>query len=247
MSRVTPPLPDAAARRLAVTEFDCNLVVVAGAGTGKTSLLVERTLNAIGTGVLTVDRLAAITFTEKAAGELRTRLALGLDGLQALATGGGAAPASAAQRSFEYLAGEAGIARDLIAARALAALVGLERARVTTIHGLCAEILREHPVEADLPPDFDVDRGDGALGMLAREQEEFLAMELGERAPRPGLWEQALADFAIGDVVSLTEAVGGYEFALFDELAQNRAVLRSGDHGISLVVLSGLELRGSQR
>ena len=47
-----PPLPDAAARREAATCFDRNLVVTAGAGTGKTALLVERTLNLIGSGTV---------------------------------------------------------------------------------------------------------------------------------------------------------------------------------------------------
>jgi len=213
MSDRAASFPDAAARRLAVTEFDRNLVVVAGAGTGKTSLLVERTLNAIGTGVLTIERLAAITFTEKAAGELRTRLALGLEGLRALALGADAGGGSAASRAFDYLAREAGIAADLIGERALAALLGLERARVTTIHGLCAEILREHPVEADLPPDFDIDAGGGANALLAREREEFLAEELGERAPRQELWEEVLGEFAIATVSDLAAEIGGFEVA----------------------------------
>jgi ATP-dependent helicase/nuclease subunit A len=207
------PFPDAAARRLAVTAFDRNLVVVAGAGTGKTSLLVERTLNAIGTGVLTIDRLAAITFTEKAAGELRTRLAVGLERLRALAMGAEAGSASEASRSYGYLIGEAGIAAELLGERALAALLGLERARVTTIHGLCAEILREHPVEADLPPDFEIDAGGRADALVAREREEFLTEELGERAARSELWEQVLGEFAVGDVTGLTAEIGGFEVA----------------------------------
>src|SRR5206468_7417989 len=40
--RPAPPLSDDAARRRAVTDFEGNLVVLAGAGTGKTALLVER-------------------------------------------------------------------------------------------------------------------------------------------------------------------------------------------------------------
>src|SRR5207245_2890137 len=84
-ARGRPALPDAEARRRAVTTFDRNLVVVAGAGTGKTALLVERALNLIGTGRIPIAALAAITFSDKAAAELRQRLARGLDELRALA------------------------------------------------------------------------------------------------------------------------------------------------------------------
>ena len=59
---------DAGQREIAATEFTRNLVVSAGAGTGKTSLLVERILIAVGSGRVRLDQIAAVTFTEKAAG-----------------------------------------------------------------------------------------------------------------------------------------------------------------------------------
>ena len=59
MTRVVPP--DIEVRRRAATDFDTNLVVLAGAGTGKTSLLVERILIAVGSARVGLDRLAAIT------------------------------------------------------------------------------------------------------------------------------------------------------------------------------------------
>ncbi|HXI02384.1 MAG TPA: UvrD-helicase domain-containing protein, partial [Candidatus Saccharimonadales bacterium] len=107
------PLPDAVDRALAATVFDRNLVVTAGAGTGKTALLVERALNLIASGRATIRTLAAITFTEKAAAELRQRLATGLDALQRLA-GPGGDPAAAdlrteSGRAYRWLAGDQGI------------------------------------------------------------------------------------------------------------------------------------------
>ena len=54
--------PDAAARMQATTRFDLNIVVQAGAGTGKTSLLVERLLIALGLAKVEIDRLAALYF-----------------------------------------------------------------------------------------------------------------------------------------------------------------------------------------
>ena len=144
-----PTLPDAKHRRAAVTEFARNLVVLAGAGTGKTSLLVERVLNAVGSGRAEIDRMAAITFTEKAAAEMRQRIAEGFEALRAAARGerepeGG----SAAQRAHDWLVADHGVAPEQVARRALEALEKLDRAKILTIHGFCSEILRGHPLEA---------------------------------------------------------------------------------------------------
>lgn len=55
-----------------------NLAVTAGAGTGKTTLLVDKILNRVLDGGLKVDRILALTFTEKAANEMRHRLRIAL-------------------------------------------------------------------------------------------------------------------------------------------------------------------------
>src|SRR3990172_11355788 len=59
--------------------LDETLVVEAAAGTGKTTELVHRIVNVLAGGRATVDRLVAVTFTEKAAGELKLRLRAGLE------------------------------------------------------------------------------------------------------------------------------------------------------------------------
>jgi hypothetical protein len=56
-----------------------GLFVEAGAGTGKTTEMVARIVNLIRRGSTTIDRLAAITFTETAAAELRDRVRRGLE------------------------------------------------------------------------------------------------------------------------------------------------------------------------
>ena len=58
-------LPDLADRRRAATGFDANLIVLAGAGTGKTSLLVERMLTAVGSGRTTIERIAMAATARK--------------------------------------------------------------------------------------------------------------------------------------------------------------------------------------
>ncbi len=126
---MTPPLPDEAARRRAIEDHAGPLAVEAGAGTGKTTLLVARILAGLVSGKLTIDRLAAITFTRRAAAELRARLrrAVG-DRLQ-----------TAADEERERL---------------LAAQRGLPLARISTVHSFCAHFLREHALAAGLDPDF---------------------------------------------------------------------------------------------
>jgi ATP-dependent helicase/nuclease subunit A len=67
-------LADAGARDLITNALDDTLVVEAAAGTGKTTELVKRILRILSTGRTTVDRIVAVTFTEKAAGDLMVRL-----------------------------------------------------------------------------------------------------------------------------------------------------------------------------
>lgn len=110
-------------------------LVEAGAGTGKTTVLVDRLLALIRSGVA-ISRIVAITFTEKAAGELKIRLRAELE---------------AAAREVE----EDGT-RAAEAAVLATALHQIDRAQVSTIHGFCSTLLKERPVEAGVDPNFGV-------------------------------------------------------------------------------------------
>ena len=209
------PLPDAEARTRAATLFDRNLVIVAGAGTGKTALLVERALNLIAGAGVPVLSIAAITFTEKAAAELRHRLARGLDELRALAALGTAAdapgPGSEARRSYAWLRSTLGLPPADIGARALRALIDLDVASVSTIHAFCAEILRRYPREAGVDPSFVVDEGPGLDRVDEEEWGRFLRDELGTRAARAGVWRRALATpGALEAVRAIGSALAGF-------------------------------------
>ncbi len=211
MSGTPQPLPDAEARRLAATCFDRNLAVSAGAGTGKTSLLVERALNAVGSGQLRVDQLAAITFTEKAAGEMRERLASGLDRLRALARDRlEPEPHREADRAWRYLTAELGASPDAVARRALDAMQELEHATVATIHSFCSDLLHAHPVEAGVDPYFVVDSGGQAQSLGRTAWETFLSRELGPDAEREKLWGRLLARVALPKVGELAHALSGF-------------------------------------
>jgi len=207
-------LSDAADRRRAATEFDRNLVVVAGAGTGKTALLVERALNLVAGAGIPIGQLAAITFTEKAAAELRERLAAGLEGLHALAAGIARAEAGGASteagRAYAWLRNEAGVDTAAIARRALAALLDLDSASVSTLHAFCSEILRRFPREAGVDPAYRVDEGPIFRSLFEEEWDRFLLDELGPGARRAEVWHRALghpaaleAIRALGPVLAL--------------------------------------------
>ena len=125
------PKADALAREAIASALDETLVVEAAAGTGKTTELVNRIVRILASGRASVDGIVAVTFTEKAAGELKLRLREALD----------VARSEAIDEEREPL--------NL-------ALQSLEEAHVSTIHGFCAELLRERPVEARVDPLFSV-------------------------------------------------------------------------------------------
>jgi ATP-dependent helicase/nuclease subunit A len=125
-------LRDHADRLLIREGLDHSVIVEAAAGTGKTTELVARILNVLARGRARIDQIVAVTFTEKAAGELKLRIRKELESVR--------------QRS-----GDAAAQANLTDA-----IQRIEEAHVSTIHGFCADMLRERPVEARVDPLFEV-------------------------------------------------------------------------------------------
>ena len=125
-------LVDHEARARIANDLDATLVVEAAAGTGKTTALVERILSLLRTGKATLRTLVAVTFTEKAAGEMKLRLRTEIEKARTKA----GSPAEQAHLNE--------------------ALRQLEAAHIGTIHAFCADMLRERPVEAKVDPLFEV-------------------------------------------------------------------------------------------
>src|ERR1019366_5197226 len=63
-----------------------NLLIEAGAGTGKTTRLVKAVLRALFIRQLSLETIVALTFTNKAAGELKERVGSALDDVLAAGT-----------------------------------------------------------------------------------------------------------------------------------------------------------------
>ena len=123
---------DQPARDTIADDLQATLFVEASAGTGKTTSLVQRVVNLVSTGKTTLDRIAAITFTEAAAAELRERIRTDLEA------------ASVDQQRDE-------LERE----RCRQGVVDLDQADISTLHSFAGNLLRERPLEAGLPPSFD--------------------------------------------------------------------------------------------
>jgi len=116
-------------QRQAAHTLDRHVSVTAGPGAGKTTVLVERYLHILRAQDVSVDQIVAITFTNRAANEMRERLRRELDRLL-----WSASPVERAKWMRHKRT--------------------LDGAIITTIHGFCARLLREFPVEADIDPQF---------------------------------------------------------------------------------------------
>ena len=125
-------LIDKEAREKIKTALDTTLLVEAGAGSGKTHSLVDRMLGLLASGRARINTFAAVTFTRKAAAELRGRF----------------------QTELERAVLEARDSDKAIHDRLAEALHFLEQSFIGTIHSFCAKLLRERPVEIALDPDF---------------------------------------------------------------------------------------------
>ena len=120
-----PPTDDAA-REAIRTQLRDTLFVEAGAGTGKTSALVDRIVGLVRDERVPMRAIAAITFTDKAAAELRHRVRAELE--------------------------RHAVADD--ACRT--ALEELDAAAICTLHAFAQRILTEFPIEAGLPPRIEI-------------------------------------------------------------------------------------------
>ncbi|MCP4427280.1 MAG: UvrD-helicase domain-containing protein, partial [Chloroflexi bacterium] len=136
-------------QKKAVIERGRDIAVTAGAGSGKTRTLVGRYLGLLEEG-LPPQRIAAVTFTEKAAREMRSRIrGLIQDWLQT--------DLEDKSRSFWQ-----------------SVYAEMDAAPIGTIHSLCARVLRAHPAEAALDPAFDVLDENTAAALQAQAVETAL-------------------------------------------------------------------------
>jgi ATP-dependent helicase/nuclease subunit A len=206
-------MSDASARHTAVRSYDQNVVVIAGAGTGKTSLLIERLLNQLIEQDLGVDEIAAITFTEKAAAEMRDRLDASLSRLLVLAGSGASGEAIderfEADRAYAYLTTR--VSTDALLQRTERLLGQIGRASIATIHAYCAALLRQFPAESGVDPDFAIDEGPRFDALRAELWEQFLSGPDGPNGTESAAWQGVLRQLDPGEVREI-----GWKLASFE-------------------------------
>ena len=130
ISKGTQSLEDRTARFKIRQKLRQNYLVEASAGSGKTYSLIQRMVALIQSGQYRVDQIAAITFTRKAAIELKERF----------------------QQEIEISFRTAHQKQERI--DLYLALEQMEQCYIGTIHSFCSRILRERPIEAGLDPEF---------------------------------------------------------------------------------------------
>ncbi len=137
-------------QKIAAHTLDKHLSVTAGPGAGKTFVLVERYLEILRAKKASVDNIVAITFTNRAANEMRQRVRERIDSLLR---------ESSDKERQTWLRHKR----------------TLEAGVITTIHGFCSRLLHEFPVEANIDPQFVLLDEHQAAMLLEAVVEEALA------------------------------------------------------------------------
>lgn len=186
-------------QQTAITTVDRALVVEAGAGTGKTWVLVERYLHLLALHPdWPIESIVAITFTEKAAREMRNRIRGGVE--------------ARARRHPHDVHWQERRRR-------------LDQIQVSTIHSLCARILRENAIAATLDPKFDV-LDEAAATLLAEEAIRQTLADLSQDADHPALALFAsLSVFDVKNTMAELLSRRGTVEQLFDKLEDKASLL----------------------
>ena len=185
-------MSDLDARRAAETTFDRNVVVVAGAGTGKTTLLVNRLIHLLmkEPQPLAIAEIVALTYTNKAATEMKVRLRQRLALLARTVMD--PVDASHGTVSVDELRACYGLTSEEIARRATDGLRDLEKAQIGTVHSFAAHLLRLYPLEAGVDPAFREDDGLRFEESFRMAWDVWIDHELGREGAQHRLWRRLL-------------------------------------------------------
>jgi ATP-dependent helicase/nuclease subunit A len=201
-------IPDRRQREQAETTFDRNVVVIAGAGTGKTTLLVNRLIHIFikEPHPVAITQVVALTFTNKAATEMKIRLRERLTALArpsvdvARPADGGAVTLKELQERYRLTAEE-------IQARAGSALQDLEKAQIGTLHSFAAHLLRLHPLESAVDPVFQEDDGSRFEEHFSMAWDLWIARELSRQGSHHHVWRPLLRSITLEDMRTFARAL----------------------------------------
>ena len=182
-----------------INTLDEPLVVAAGAGSGKTFTLTKRIVNALESGYVDdIDQVLAITFTKKAAGELKSR-----------------------------------VKSSLRAAGLVDQALKVDEAWISTIHGMCARILRAHAVQLGIDPAFSVADDASLRGMRAQAIETALDEF---RAEAPEALAALFAEYRSSASGGAGQSFGGVSVqGMLDALVAKMAALPDGADAVAVL------------
>lgn len=221
-------------RARVLTELTTNMVVEAGAGTGKTTLLIRRIGFALLAQGIAVDKIVALTFTEKATAEIKTRLITALHRtihtiqetyatLHAPDTLLGIMEEHFIREKFGEQSPTPQVLKKFLAQthekirqRAQEALKKLDRASIGTIHSFCADILKTFPLQAGLSPQAEIDPGTKGTRLFTLRWNTFLESELGVQAPRKEMWKEVLSAVSLEDLKKFARNLCGGKIERYD-------------------------------
>ena len=203
----------------AVAEFQADLLVTAGAGTGKTSVLTNKFLRLLAERRATVDEIVAITFTNKAAAEMRNRIDQGIR-----------ASLKQANDPLEQDYWKTQLAK-------------LDSARICTFHSLCLGLIQTHPLEAGVPPVTTI-LGQGETSIYLNQAVEQVLLQFSQATgPERQILTKILLDFGWNPFVAVLGEVyqtireSGQSFATVTKISEVNLATATGQLPANLLAL----------
>src|SRR6266508_1689899 len=228
MSTSQIELADACDRQAAMATFDRNLVVTAGAGTGKTTLLFDRLVHLLlrNPEPLKITEIVALTFTNKAADEMKLRLRQRLQAyLDSQLDREAANDAEAKTKSdVETLIALYQLSKDELDHRIRDALRNLERSDIGTIHSFAANLLRLYPLEAGVDPQFREDDGAAFDRLFDDHWDLWLDQELSLRSAHAEDWQKILPRCRLDQIKALAKSMAAENVDLRQNTNEAKAI-----------------------
>ena len=188
---------------------EANTVIEAGAGTGKTTRLVKVVLHALLVRRLPLETVVALTFTKKAAGELKERISLSLQ--EILQT-----PAIDLLRLKPWWPSpEAASTLDDLKTLAATALSVIDRAEISTIHSFAFSLLKRFPLASGIDPGAEIDdKGLRFDDLFRQEWPRWLTLELAEGSAHEAQWLELLSYVTLFEIEEVARRLADFTVPL---------------------------------